>query len=68
MNKFEQVSSDDYQMSLAGGWVCSDGVGISGRGWVCLERVSVSREGYVWGGGGGGVWCVTFFCNINLKY
>ena len=34
MNKFEKVSSDDYQMSLAGdgyvqgwGWVCPDGVG-----------------------------------------
>ena len=45
MNKFEQASSDHHQMSLAGGWICSEGVGMSGRGWVCLEGVGVSRWG-----------------------
>ena len=39
VNKFEQVSSDDHQMSLARGWVCQKGLG-----WY------VQRGGYVTGG------------------
>ena len=46
VHKFEQVSSDDHQMSVAG-------VGMAkGRGWVCPEgggvgvEVGMSREGY----------------------
>ena len=51
MNKFEKVSSDDYQMSLAGGgyvqgrgWVCPEGM--SRWGWVCPDGVDMSG-GYV---------------------
>ena len=47
MNKFNQVSSDDHQMSLVGdayvqtvgmsrGWVCAEGSGYV-QGWVCAE-------------------------------
>ena len=38
VNKFEQVSSDDHQMSLARGWYLRRGwVGMS-RGVVCYGR------------------------------
>ena len=37
MNKFEQVSSDDHKMSLAGGGY-GQGVGMSGGGGLGMSR------------------------------
>ena len=52
MNKFEKVSSDDYQMSLAGGGY------VQGRGWGMSRGdvqmgVGMSRWGWVCPDGGG---------------
>ena len=49
MNKFKQVSSDDHQMSVAGGGRVSRGQGIPGGGRV----FHLARRGAGYTGGGG---------------
>ena len=51
VNKFEQVSSNDHHISLAGGWECPYEVGIPGP-------VSVS-------GGGGYGGSVDLLCHVT---
>ena len=49
VNKFEEVSSDDHQVSLVGGgyvqrgWVCPEGRYVHG-GWVCPEGRGVGMS------------------------
>ena len=53
MNKFEQVSSDDYKMSLVGAWIearrvpmSHEGKGVAGG---CKVRSNASRIMVIWG-------------------
>ena len=66
VNKFEQISSDDHQMSLAEGWVCPGDMprlrgGICPEGgWVCPGGMPRLRVRHMSRGG--------WLCPVGMAY